>query len=487
MPHVDVAMARSLRGGVLEQLTGVLVRSTASAIRSRDIISDAQGKVSNVKTAFSSWDNCMNSSYCKWPVIASMAVGGLIIFAVVWCIIRCCCCGRPCCCSCFQCLKCCGNCCGCCDPPGGAKRRKYLDEPYIPPHHGYEEQAPMKAPTARNPAAEPPQYAEFEVPKKGGEDSLPHMPSWETAGSKKVLLEEDMEMNQLNKSQAPSPAQSALPSPSPAPTASAANSPYALPRAGPNGYFPNQSQQALLSTHNQPPDPRGHPRDHPVANGRYNADRESVGFGLDEPYDQPGALGGAPNQTGSPMSAHPNQPYPPPAFASMAQGRQSPGQARNVPHQNPSMPDGYGMRRQGTGESANRPMNGPMHQPRNMPDPRRAPGPRGGQPFAQRMESSPAPRGRGYDQPGWGTPQEQGSRNCSPASNQPFLPQNQRNAYSPPQSPIKNNAGFDFTSGFARPSPPASSAGYPASGTQSPAPEAYPGYRPYQPVPTREG
>jgi hypothetical protein len=151
-----------------------------------------------------------------------------MLFSVVWCISRCLCCGLSCCCECCYCLKCCGNCCGCCDPPRG-KKHKYLDEPFVPPHHAaYKAHEPMVAgpphpapshfatppfPPARSAGpgvAGPPQYAEFDVSKKGGaavggghEDALPVMPTWESAGSKKVLVEEEeVEMDQLKKPEA---------------------------------------------------------------------------------------------------------------------------------------------------------------------------------------------------------------------------------------------------------------------------------------------
>lgn len=160
MPSVDVAMARSLRGGVLDQLKDVVTRAVVAGLSRRDIISDAQGKVTDVKTAFSSWDNCMKASFCKWPVIAVIVVGGLILLGIAWCIIRCACCGLSCCCSCFQCLKCCGNCCGCCDPPGG-RRHKYLDEPYIPPHHG---QATNSRLPCKRLSLPPPQSTQYTSP-----------------------------------------------------------------------------------------------------------------------------------------------------------------------------------------------------------------------------------------------------------------------------------------------------------------------------------
>lgn len=66
MPSVDVAMARSLRPSVWEAIRNIVVRSITADLQRRDIISDAKNKVSDVQTAFSSWDNCMKAAYCKY-------------------------------------------------------------------------------------------------------------------------------------------------------------------------------------------------------------------------------------------------------------------------------------------------------------------------------------------------------------------------------------------------------------------------------------
>lgn len=65
MPSIDVAMARSLRGGFLDLVSA----SVRPAVESRDAISNAQGKVQDFKTAFSSWDNCMQASFCKYAAL----------------------------------------------------------------------------------------------------------------------------------------------------------------------------------------------------------------------------------------------------------------------------------------------------------------------------------------------------------------------------------------------------------------------------------
>ena len=57
MPAVDVAMERSLRRG----LADLFVAALQPALGRRDVV----GQVNDVKTAFSSWDNCMQAAYCK--------------------------------------------------------------------------------------------------------------------------------------------------------------------------------------------------------------------------------------------------------------------------------------------------------------------------------------------------------------------------------------------------------------------------------------
>jgi len=120
------------------------------------------GEVSSVKNTFSSWDNCMAKTYCKWPVIAAIIIGGLIVLSVLWCIVRCACCGMSCCSTCFSFLKCCDCCGGCCDGKKN-KPHKHLDDnsSYPPPlHQGYKAPVPMMGGAL---ASGPPQYAQFEV------------------------------------------------------------------------------------------------------------------------------------------------------------------------------------------------------------------------------------------------------------------------------------------------------------------------------------
>ncbi|WKT43108.1 hypothetical protein QSH57_007944 [Fusarium oxysporum f. sp. vasinfectum] len=175
MPSIDEAMARSLRGSAWEVVKDKFVRTIVADLSRRDMLADAAQTTDEVAqksedfaTAFSSWDNCMNVAWCKWPVIGVMIIGGLIIFSI-----------------------CCGNCCGACDPPRSAT--KHLDDPYAPQsqHHGYRSEPPMNSSApqygvTKPMRSEPPQYAEFETSKGRDDDALPEMPSWEGASSKKV-------------------------------------------------------------------------------------------------------------------------------------------------------------------------------------------------------------------------------------------------------------------------------------------------------------
>ncbi|KAJ4396843.1 hypothetical protein N0V93_001065 [Gnomoniopsis smithogilvyi] len=162
MPSIDVAMARSVRGGV----GGILARSLQAAFEKRSLITSAESNITSVKEAFSSWDNCMAAVYCN--------------------------------------------------PPNG-RRRKHLDEPYnnIPDSQGYKREDPMAAsalpfdrPRPTTAKAEPPQYASFDVSKHadGSEDELPAMPVWGDAESKKIHLEEEaVELKQLKPPEATAP------------------------------------------------------------------------------------------------------------------------------------------------------------------------------------------------------------------------------------------------------------------------------------------
>lgn len=65
MPSVDVAMARSLRPAAWQLIRDAVARSVAQSLTKRDIVTEAQNQITDAKTAFSSWDNCMKAAFCK--------------------------------------------------------------------------------------------------------------------------------------------------------------------------------------------------------------------------------------------------------------------------------------------------------------------------------------------------------------------------------------------------------------------------------------
>ncbi len=61
MPSIDVAMQGSLRRSALD----LLVAAVRPAVEQRDVITSVQGQITDAKTAWSSWDNCIQSNICK--------------------------------------------------------------------------------------------------------------------------------------------------------------------------------------------------------------------------------------------------------------------------------------------------------------------------------------------------------------------------------------------------------------------------------------
>jgi hypothetical protein len=440
-------------------------------------------------------------------------------------------------------------------------------------------QAPFHSgPPPRSVAAAPapPQYAEFDVSKKGGEDSLPAMPSWEGASSKKVMDDDAVEMEPLKTSPAPEPRSNpplaSVPgngsgSGSTSPMPQAPRSPYGPPQGGPMG-----GPGGYMPAPNQARDPYAQDPYAPHSPSFANAPSSHTddGYGLDQPYDAPPgatmAVGAIPSRNSPPQSHNgygqqhtpanqgfanmpdiPNertdphgygQPLngpPQGALAGPLQGhgmrrqgtgesfrgpgpegygmrRQGTGDSRAGPEgygmrrqgtgEGRPGPDGYGMRRQGTGEGRPGPdgygmrrqdtgerMGAPVPygmdpRARQSPGPRRTPAPQENM-YNQSPRRSPGPqRSPGYgSQPAYSPPRDPYSQNNYqqppqqpqelPALTQPQVPIAQSRPYgeSPPQSPIVNNAGFDFNSGYARP-----------TGQSSPTSDGYPGYKPYQPA-----
>ncbi|KAI1814101.1 hypothetical protein GGS20DRAFT_436406 [Poronia punctata] len=521
MPHIGLEMERSLGvGGWKDAVVNLLARSAVAALDKRqssetsgDSASDISGEISDAATAFSSWDNCMNANFCKWPAIALIAIGGLVIFSIVWCIVRCCCCGLSCCCQCCYCLKCCGECCGLCDPPRG-KRNKYIDEPFVPPHHdqGYRSQAPMH-PGFDSSKPTVPQYAEFDSGTKKDADSLPAMPTWEDANSKKVLVEEEaVEMEPLKK---PDPSQASslstvakslhAASPSPISPSPRGMSPYGPPvgTGGPGGYMAatrndgnpySSSHQGYSGYDNYgyenqdsptnmndmavvaPAGPLGR-RPTPHRNYKPGYDQEDMDHGYSQyhPSQSPRPFNDEFGRSGTPTSSYdrtnpksrgmpPNDGY--------ARHQMSPGPRRGYGYDNPTRMGSPGAQ-PGYGFGNNHGHNGP----------RRSPGPQAGYGYPQRAKVQDEHTHHPYP----------AARRGYPANSQDDLAPVPVDSYthpSPPISPIRNNSGFDFNSGYSRSDSRAS----PVPAGLTPAPpvhapslgsnggSAYPGYRSYKPA-----
>ena len=146
------------------------------------IMSTTIDEIKDAPQTFASWDSCMQKSYCKWPAIIGIIIAVMIAVSVIWCCVRCCCCGLSCCCGCFSCFN------RCCPSGRGRKRSKYADaDADAPPssyrlpatrYTGYTGYTPNHGPPAYN----GPNTATFDVPgQKINGDSLPAMPTWADA------------------------------------------------------------------------------------------------------------------------------------------------------------------------------------------------------------------------------------------------------------------------------------------------------------------
>lgn len=371
-------------------------------------------------------------------------------------------------------------------------------------------------------AFEPPQYADFDVSKKGGaqvhEDALPAMPSWEGAGQKKVLVEgEEVEMDQLKRPDATAAAgsatsmqnvplmtgASAVPGPvSPIPSPNH-RSPYSPPgsTAVAGGYMAAGGANAdpyatnargYNNGYNNGANPYGQSATSLGTDQGYGMAAGAVTGGGRSPQDYINAAGyrqGTPGQDGYTNQNVYGQDQGYPAAAPAAAGYLNYGQARQDSYDNYSQPgnQGYG-RGQARGPPARQNTGG---YPQELPVRQNT----GGYP-QERMTRSPAPMtpapmaseyGRG------GANFNQG-RTYSPAP--VAVPQDQEAYEMPaePAGPLNNDAGFDFGAGYTRPartitpandygrSTPAHDDGY-GGQQQQPSrqqPGAYPGHRAWQ-------
>ncbi|KAL1633045.1 hypothetical protein SLS56_003116 [Neofusicoccum ribis] len=260
---------------------------------------DLSGTIDGVKSSFSSWDACMSKAYCN-------------------------------------CLSCCNACCP--NPRKGHRRVESPPPSAFPNNQQYQSQPPMYSGPGWN-QSNVPQYATFDVSsgdKKFNEDALPAMPTWETAKSTKVEVNEvvkeqpdDIEMKGLdlkpsptNSSAGPSPVNTRSPAPQSDygfplqpqpvhPPASFANSDFSTPnsygtphdyRNGPDnnsGYFNGQQpQQAYGIPRHASPSPSPyqdqnqpyHYASDPYGQQGYGHDHGAGGYG--QQYDTASTVGG---------------------------------------------------------------------------------------------------------------------------------------------------------------------------------------------------
>lgn len=357
--------------------------------------------------------------------------------------------------------------------------------------------APVVGPSSSG----PPQYAQFDMVKKGGDDSLPQMPSWEGSGSKKVALEEEEshEMNNLNKQTtgitdqaSTSGGLSAIPAAGL--QTSRTQSPYGRPEGSPMG--------GPMNTGGQSRDPYGMNQQP----GYGNQDTRGGDYGLEQPYDLPPA-GMAPLAGGrnSPAPSYrTNGPGGPNrmngGYVDMPQANDY--DSRDPYNPNPSAGPGYGMHRQNTGEppygsrgaspgpgqiAGYRGAYGTDPMMRNSPAPR-SPGPRQsprphGDPYGRPPRQSPGPGGPGYGRQPYSPTRDNFNRTQSPAPDRAYGQSPLAHHEDPPASPIVNNSGFDFNSGFSRPQTSDNSYDRrPSESREAPSNEGYPGYKPYRPA-----
>jgi hypothetical protein len=400
-----------------------------------------------------------------------------------------------------------------CTPP--QKKHKYLDDPFVPPHHDhayrnvapYQPTPPMAAGIASTSKPAPPMYAEFETSKKGSGtgDELPQMPSWDGAASKKVQVEEEaVELEQMKKPEVSqnvplmangasshptspnlnggSPPNAGNPYGGPAPIAAGA---YGVGRSGSaDPYSRNGSTQDFRNQGNGGYD-QGYGQDtnRGYGNAAYSQqDYRNEEYGSNQGYGM--AAGAVP---GGALSA--GRRSPPRGFSNDDYGR---GPMNNQGFQQSRAPQPYdNYDTPGTGNGSG---NGQyMRQP-----PRRPAFPGGdsyGNPNSMRSSPGPGfgPRQGPYERSGssaggyGGRPYPPPERQYSSESTRPLARPAPEREYSDPYfaepqpSPIHNTGGFDFNSGFSRPQTPKSPTGPTGQQAGNAGPAAYPGYRAYKP------
>lgn len=194
-----------------------------------------------------------NSESHRWPAIVGIVIGSLILLSILFCLVQCLCCGV----SCAKMLCCCCRGCGR-SSRSKEKPSRYRDEyQHMPPtpYSGYQP-APANPMSYRGaPAAA---TATFDMPpnRRINEDSLPPMPSWDTAATRRVEESsipekahygDDVEMGRLPPLATGRNGYNQVPNGPISPTS---------PTYGQNGYFaghPNQHQSSDLGAQRMGP------------------------------------------------------------------------------------------------------------------------------------------------------------------------------------------------------------------------------------------
>lgn len=173
--------------------------------------------------------------------------------------------------------------------------------------------SPYAPPPQHHQASIPPQYAEFET-SKGGGDALPQMPGWDTANSKKVMIEDEegVEMNALkpktNDPRDPRAGPSATGTVSPLSVHDQRSGYNRTPHSQYSNGMPNQRTVSPFSPNDRQggfaPGAQDYNRNNnliPPSASNASSNRLSDGYGLDQPYDNavptvPFIAGTYPNQ-----------------------------------------------------------------------------------------------------------------------------------------------------------------------------------------------
>lgn len=375
--------------------------------------------------------------------------------------------------------------------------------------------------------AEPPQYAEFDVSrKKGSDDELPAMPSWENSANNKVEVQQSVEMSNLAKPETPGAAVPLMSRASPGPVSPVSpdhpTGPYAPPprpgmTAGPYGQVtPAQSSSYL---NNGAPSVDSYGRgdqgyNNPNAGygqGAYGQSQTS--FGTDQGYgngmDQGYGMAGAAMAAGGGRGGRPPRDYPGPnnnGYGPPNQGYRGPpsrqqsnddyrrngpspmpgGGGRRTPGGPGPAPGPYGMQRRPTLPDVSGGGEFGAPQPRRSPAPPQQQGYNNGYNNSNPNINQGGPYGapqRSYtgdtqrnNYPSRGPPQRQYSRDQGPAEMPAPVPVR--------ASPdLQNNGGFDFGGDYGNRGQNGAQNGYqPYSPTNAQAPAGYPGYKPYNPM-----